>query len=299
MTNIRPYSGSYTGDLRSVVHLLEGRLASNVPLYLIGNSLGGNLMTKYLGEEGLSGTLPSCVKGGVSLGSPLDIHSKNNFLAPWTQLSALAIKFAHAAHWKTWRQTTSYPEFRRAHWAIMTATTTDQIDEAMIPLILRNETRYPFATTIGYNNTEEYWKDCSSWRLIQHVSVPLLQVIAGDDPIVYRSFQKKLAHCSLNPYVMSVETKCGGHLGWQESPPSENSHEDVSGFRPTWAGRAAVDFIDAIGHLGPLKSPSTDSSHHVQHEHGPDPFAMADWEKPPQPHQKKKAQPIPVLQSRL
>jgi predicted alpha/beta-fold hydrolase len=53
LTTPRGYNGASTGDLRSLIHQVSGRLAENVPLFLVGNSLGANIMTKYLGEEGL------------------------------------------------------------------------------------------------------------------------------------------------------------------------------------------------------------------------------------------------------
>lgn len=298
LTTPRPYTGAYTGDLRCVVYMLQGRLKPGVPLFLVGNSLGANLITKYLGEEGLNGTLPSCVIGGVSLANPLHIHSKN-IHTPMAQLMALGIKLAMLSHWKTWKETRAkYDNLRKASNGVLMANTIGQVDKAMCSILLRNDPFYPYTVRIGYDHVEDYWKDCSSYRVVQHISVPLLQIIAGDDTVVYHSFQRKLAHCSLNPYIMSVETKCGGHLGWQESPPtSSNSSthdhiDDDSGFRPTWAGRATADFIDAVLKAYPLQpnnqTPSPPSSHKWEHH-----------EKPPMYQDQKSLQEVPILQSRL
>lgn len=72
MTTPRSYHAAYTGDIRCVVQQLSSRMANNnVPIFLIGNSLGANVVTKYLGEEGLAGSLPECVAGAISLGNPL------------------------------------------------------------------------------------------------------------------------------------------------------------------------------------------------------------------------------------
>lgn len=240
----RGYNGAYTGDLRCVVQSIQWRLAPDVPLFLIGHSLGANLVAKYLGEEGLSSTLPPCVAGGACLGNPLEIHSKNNMHTPWKQILAWGVKLDLALQWPTLRKTLVYPEFRSALWDALKASHIHEIDEAFVPVTLRNEPYYPFTPRIGYKNGEEYWNDASSYRLIKHVSVPLLKIIAGDDRVVYHSFQRKLTHNIMNPNVMSVETKCGGHLGWQESPPEDsNGPFDVG---PSWAGRAAADFIDAV-----------------------------------------------------
>jgi hypothetical protein len=47
----RGYNAAYTGDLRNLVQQIAGRLDENVPLFLVGNSLGANVLSKYLGES--------------------------------------------------------------------------------------------------------------------------------------------------------------------------------------------------------------------------------------------------------
>ncbi len=77
LTTPRTYSGAFTADLRCVVQRLSARLAPNTPMFLVGNSLSANLVCKYLGEEGLCGTLPSCVAGGAALGNPMWMQTAN------------------------------------------------------------------------------------------------------------------------------------------------------------------------------------------------------------------------------
>ena len=61
------------------------------PIYLVGYSLGANIVTKYLGEESLHGTLPSCIGGGAALGNPLHIAS-NSIPFPWNMILAMGVK---------------------------------------------------------------------------------------------------------------------------------------------------------------------------------------------------------------
>ena len=87
-----------------------------------------------------------------------------------------------------------------------------------------------------------YWNDASSYRLVRFISVPTLQLVASDDFLVYHTFKAKLSYSVANPNVMVVESKCGGHLGWQESPPGhETNHSGAS-----WADAATADFIAAV-----------------------------------------------------
>lgn len=264
----RGYNGAYTGDLRCVVQSIQARLAnpSDIPVFLTGHSLGANLVAKYLGEEGLSGTLPECIAGGACLGNPLEIHSKNNMHTPWKQILAWGVKLDLALQWQTYRKIMVYPEVKRAIWNALKASHIHEVDEALCPITLRNDPYYPFATSIGYKNGEEYWDDASSYKYIRHINVPLLKIIAGDDKVVYHSFQRKLTHNIMNPNIMSVETKCGGHLGWQESPPRDGSEKSSSIFSvgPSWAGRATADFIDAVIQTrksGGVETVSKDSLH--------------------------------------
>jgi predicted alpha/beta-fold hydrolase len=80
LTTPRTYSGANTADIRCVVQRLSARLAPLTPLFLVGNSLSANIVCKYLGEEGLCGTLPSCVAGGAALGNPMWMQATNTDL---------------------------------------------------------------------------------------------------------------------------------------------------------------------------------------------------------------------------
>jgi predicted alpha/beta-fold hydrolase len=249
----RCYNGGYTGDIRGVVQYLASRLAPSVPLFLVGNSLSANLVTKYLGEEGLSGTLPSCVAGGVALGNPLQMHVKN-LSFPWKEVLALGVKKDLLLNWPTFRHMT-VPSFRQAIYNTLKAGDIGEVDEALAPIFIRNDSLYPFPVRIGYKNAEDYWLQSSSFKYIKHISVPCLQIVAGDDMLIYKAFQKRLAQCIQNPYVMCVETKCGGHLGWQESPPDSNAF----GVGTSWADRATADFFDAILQTGTFNFRATTS----------------------------------------
>lgn len=251
LTTPRCYNGGYTGDLRNVVQYLESRLAKDVPLFLIGNSLSANIVTKYLGEEGLAGTLPKCVSGGVCLGNPLLMHV-SNLHAPWKEILALGVKKDVLLNWPYLRHMTVVPSFWDSIKNVLKARDIGEIDAALAPIFIRNESYAPFAVKVGFDNEEHYWSDSSSFKYIKHISVPCLQIVASDDAICYKSFQKKLAQCILNPYVLCLETKCGGHLGWQESNPDSNA----PGIGVRWADRACADFLEAIQQTGATSRPA-------------------------------------------
>lgn len=238
----RGYNAAYTGDLRTVIQKIETRLKKNAgectPIFLVGNSLGANLITKYLGEEGFSGTLPKCIKGGISLGNPLRINS-GNVKFPFNVLLGAGVKRTVLQSWKAFRDMSSCLHFGKAIRQVMLSKTIGELDDAFAPYLIRNDPQHPFTTRVGYTNGEDYWRDASSNRYIQHVTVPLLILSALDDFLVVNPALQSLSRCLENPNVLVVKTKCGGHLGWQEAPA------EGYGIGKSWANDATCDFIDA------------------------------------------------------
>ena len=224
------------------MHKIQSRLANanETPVFLVGNSLGANVMTKYLGEEGYSGTLPKCVKGGVSLGNPLHIHS-GELRFPWNFLLGMGVKKTFVANRKSIGNMSKDIHFKKAVRSAMLSKTIGQLDHAMSPFLIRNESQFPFVTRVGYQDGENYWHDSSSNRYIQNVSVPLLILSSQDDFLVADSALRSLAKCLSNPNVLVVKTKCGGHLGWQEAPPS-----GTFGIGTSWADTAMANFFLSV-----------------------------------------------------
>jgi predicted alpha/beta-fold hydrolase len=235
----RSYNGGYTGDLRCVVWRISARLAKGIKIFIVGNSLGANLITKYLGEEGLSETLPECVAGGISLGNPLVLNGAGIHF-PWNYLLGLGAKKGLLQHWRTLRLMKA-PQYQSAVRDALVSGTIGDFDEAMAPIFIRNSLIAPYAPKIGYKNAKSYWTDASSYRLIRHISVPTLVLTSQDDFLVHHGSMAKLAYCLANPNVIIVNTKCGGHLGWHECPPDGNMFVGTS-----WADTATMDFIDAV-----------------------------------------------------
>jgi predicted alpha/beta-fold hydrolase len=238
----RGYNAAYTGDIRCLVHHISGRLAKDVPIFLVGNSLGANIMAKYLGEEGLSGTLPTCVAGATSLGNPLHIYSAN-VPFPFSILMALGVKKVVAQNWRllskvndSFFKQTMMKGFRQA--------SIGNYDRAVAPVIIRNDEYYPFAVKTGFKSGEEYWHSSSSYRHVRSISVPFLNLTAEDDFLVSKPSRNRIGYCLANPNIMVVETRCGGHLGWQESPPQQDGFLNFGA--SSWADTASADFFEAV-----------------------------------------------------
>jgi predicted alpha/beta-fold hydrolase len=237
----RAYNAAYTGDIRCVVWHISARMADGAPMFLVGNSLGASMLTKYMGEEGIAGTLPSCVAGSISLGCPLSLDSNNvdKKIAP---ILALGVKKTIVENWPALHSmTVQSSQFRSSITKALTAWSIADVDGSLAPIYARNDPVAPFGFRVGFKDGKAYWTDGSSYRLIRYISVPTLHIIACDDFLVHTPFTKRLSYCLANPNVMVVETRCGGHLGWQEAPPDGNFGSSAS-----WSDVATTDFIEAI-----------------------------------------------------
>lgn len=148
LTTPRGYNAAYTGDIRCVVQQLAARLTESTPLFLVGNSLSASLVTKYLGEEGLCGTLPDCIAGGAALGNPVSINSRKMSIL-FSPLLALGVKKSILEQWAALQQIKE-PHFLRCIRRALMAVTLAEFDSAMAPVMIRNDPVYPFSFRIGF-----------------------------------------------------------------------------------------------------------------------------------------------------
>lgn len=174
-----------------------------------------------------------------SLANPSQIHS-DNVKFPLNVIMGLGIKRTILKNWSSFNKFND-PTFKAALRKALMSAHIANLDRAVAPTLNRNEPFYPFSSRVGYKNGEAYWLDSSSYRLIRHISVPFLNLVARNDAISSTPSKNKFSFSLLNPNVLVVETECGGHLGWQESPPDSGSFGATS-----WADVAAADFFDSV-----------------------------------------------------
>jgi hypothetical protein len=187
----------------------------------------------------MSGKLPKCVSGAAGLGNPLSINS-SLVSFPFNVLMAMGVKKTLLKNWAVFNKMNDHSHQRCFRNALL-STTIANLDNSMAPILVRNDPFYPFAFRIGYKDGNSYWLDSSSFRLIRFINVPYLNITAEDDFLVAAPNKNKLGFCIANPNIMVVETRCGGHLGWQETPP-----DSQFGIATSWADVATADFFDAV-----------------------------------------------------
>jgi len=193
------YSASHTEDLRAAVRHLQATFPG-APVTAAGYSLGANILTRYLGEEGSSAPLAAA----VSLCNPFNLEVANANLA-----SGVRHVYNLALGAKLRESTKQHAALFRGHpppagW---------DVDAALRGRTIGDYDRAITIHVFGFESLEAYYANSSSDEAVPKVRVPLLCIQAQHDPIAPA---EAIPHEALaaNPHCVLAITPYGGHLGW-------------------------------------------------------------------------------------
>jgi uncharacterized protein len=187
------YHAGRTGDLADALRALPAHLAQN-GIVLVGQSLGGNLVLKFLGEGGHG--LP--VLAAVTVSAPIDLSATcakmlkrrnffyERFMLHWMQHEALAPGAAVSAA-------------ERA--AIAAARNVYEFDDRFI------------APRFGYRDAEDYYETNAAKHFLAGIARPTLILHALDDPWVPGACYTAIDWPRL-PMIEAVLSPGGGHIGF-------------------------------------------------------------------------------------
>lgn len=194
------FNARATWDVRQVVHWLR-KTFPNRPLYGVGFSLGANIMTNYVAEEGSKCEL----RAALVLSCPWNLDVSNLALQrSWFRREVYAramgknLKKLYAQHKNS----------------ILDISAIDP-DEVNRVRYLHEFDRAIQCPTWGYPTEQAYYRDASSADSVLGVRIPLLAISAEDDPIVADEAIPKLEF-QQTPYGVLCTTSLGGHLSWFE-----------------------------------------------------------------------------------
>ncbi len=193
------YHSGKTDDLETV---LQYAPKSYTQIALVGFSLGGNVVLKYLGEKGARGEkIDSRIKAAVAFSAPCDLEGCATELSKpqnWIYLNRFLFNF------------------RRKIRAKMKALP-GRIDDKgfhRIRTFKAFDDRYT-AKDFGYTCAEEYWRANGSGRFLSGITVPTLLVNALDDPFLSPECYP-FAQAEANPHFYLETPSHGGHVGFIE-----------------------------------------------------------------------------------
>ncbi|KAF9480145.1 AB-hydrolase YheT [Pholiota conissans] len=225
------YSAAHTNDTRRALMYIA-KLYPNAPLLGLGFSLGSNVITRYLGEEGNASRLhAACV-----LACPWDLKANNDgLLSSFTgrhiysrgmggNLMRLLKRHLHVIS-----QDPDHYVAQAAENALkLKNPTLEDFDQAFTRVGGGPPPNFPFP------DSEAYYIWGSSHKIVSKITVPFLAINAADDPVV--------RHVPMdgegNGLVVMELTTGGGHLGWFQQGP---------GYVDRWTTKPVLEWLKLVG----------------------------------------------------
>lgn len=206
------YHSGATHDLNCMVNWISNRFKK--PLYLVGFSLGGNLILKYLGE--LSAEAQEHIVAAAVISVPADLAGSCTRLdSPigWPYRTV----FLQSLIKKVKLKAKVFP------------TVFDLKDIDKIKSLREFDDRFT-APLHGFLNAADYYNKCSSKFFITNIRRPVLYITAKNDPFLnQRCFP--IHECEVSPFVNLELLPNGGHVGFMISGQEESYPEvRVPGF---------------------------------------------------------------------
>ncbi len=226
----RFYHSGETEDLGFVFGLLRERFPTR-PLMAIGFSLGGNILLKYLGEQGAKNA--ASFSAAVAISVPYDLSAGADALERGRMAKIYSGYFLRSlvAKVRAKKEILANILDLDAVWA---STTIRDFDDAAT------------AKLHGFAGSEDYYRKSSSNRFIRSVRVPTLLLHARDDPFLPAA-ALPLSAIEANPFLTLVLTDAGGHVGFLEGGPLWNP--------ASWVEEQSASFL-AHHHQGASATPS-------------------------------------------
>ena len=216
----RIYHSGETTDLDLVVRRVVAENPDQ-PLALVGFSLGGNVLLKWLAEQGAN--LPSQIRAAAAVSVPFDLeagarHIEHGFSRIYTK------------HFL--RSLTAKARTKLAHYPGL-------FDRARLEQV---RTLYDFDDAVtapihGFESAHDYYSRSSCLRVLPEVTLPVLLLSARDDPFLpLNTADAVAAMAARNPNICLEMWKHGGHVGFVSGRVPFQSHY--------YAEERAVEFLD-------------------------------------------------------
>lgn len=189
----RRYHAGETNDLRYFVNKLRTE-GQEGPIVAVGYSLGGNVLLKYLGEDGP--TTPLHAAAAVSVPLDLGICSEALTCGFSRFYQTLLLKRMKNAVARKFDLHTAAFDWDRA----MGATTFAEFDDAVT------------APLHGFSGKDEYYAKCSSIHFLKDIDRPTLIINSRDDPFMLPKMLPKADR--LAEQVTLEISEEGGHVGF-------------------------------------------------------------------------------------
>lgn len=194
----------HSGDSAEIDWILKRLLAKYKRLRVIGVSLGGNAILKWLGEQGSKAL--AITERCVTVSAPLDLPKSGHVLSQgfnrvYTRL------FMHTLKPKALGLVNRHSIRLNTHKIRQSRTLWEFDNHFTAPLH-------------GFRDADDYWERCNCRPLLPLIQVPTLLINARNDPFLPETALPS-SH-ELSPNITCNFPAQGGHVGFWNSASSEN-----------------------------------------------------------------------------
>ena len=190
----RAYHSGDTADLDFLMSTLNQREPGTKKV-IVGVSLGGNVLLKWLGEQGHQST----INAAVAISVPFVLNKVANRMN--TGFSRLY-------------QTHLLNQFKEvfARKATLFKNPPDALKKAANCNCFWTFDDQVTAPLYGFNNVHSYYRECSSRKYLRHIATPTLIIHSLDDP--FMTADALPTEQELSDSVILELSKKGGHVGF-------------------------------------------------------------------------------------
>jgi predicted alpha/beta-fold hydrolase len=221
----------YNGGLIEDIDVIIRQFAAEAPwpIVIAGVSLGANKVLRLLGTYGEQP--PPGLMGGVAISPPIDLS-----------VTARTLTQGLNRMYDAYFIRTMKKRLRR----ILALRRNSEIEMALLRQGLTVRTVRAFDETVTapmgrFIDAADYYEHASTGDLVGAIRVPALLIHAKDDPLIPMSpFEARAALLDGNPYVTTVFTETGGHVGFIQAAAAPRSEPWMDAY---WAENAAVAYV--------------------------------------------------------
>jgi len=232
LTASRVFTYGYTGDLSEMLNHLAKKYTQS-KIICIGYSMGGNLVTKYMGET--SKAKPSNIVGAVSICQGYNAIEGTKWMLQWQNFRRLylyamteAMKSIILRHRSVLLSEKAKAEFGLNEKEIASAATLPELDDAYTRKVYK------------FNSVDElyHWSSCVNY--LHNIEHPTIFINSLDDPLVPEDLLLPIRkYASEHEKALLIEVAHGGHLGFYEGGiicPNQES----------WLDRTLVHLVQSL-----------------------------------------------------
>ena len=174
----------HSGDTREVAHMLHVLAQRYAQLYVVGVSLGGNALAKYLGEQGNN----TPVQAACVVSSPVNLNAAGDALERGLPYVLYTPYFLSTLMKKV-----------------------PKIAGAKIRSLGAFDNAYT-APIHGFADKDDYYTRSSALPYLSHIRIPTLLLNAQNDPFLPATYLP--TERDVSPQVCLLQPKHGGHCGF-------------------------------------------------------------------------------------